>query len=186
MNLFVYWEYAERIYTYTENAQNKVNILTKFRCLYTENTRNESVRILRIRGMNLFVYWEYAEWICSYTENTRNESAYWEYAECTKSWISRRIRNKNRKYLKMFLRVCLAKSLKIKKSHASVPLSKLDPTVPKPFVIRTISLHKIFFPGYWNNEVIFMNYVFTIFFLFSVFCNFIRNIFVLIEGNYVI
>jgi hypothetical protein len=51
----------------TENARNKVNILTKFRCLYTENTRNESVshtenirnesvRILRIRGMNLFVY----------------------------------------------------------------------------------------------------------------------------------
>jgi hypothetical protein len=34
-----------------------------------------------------------------------------------------------------------------------------------------------------------MNYVFTIFFLFSVFLqldNFIRNIFVLIEGNYVI
>ncbi len=74
MNLFVYWEYAERIYMYTENAQNKLNIQTKFRCLYTENTRNESVRTLRIRGMNLFVYWEYVEWICSYTENTRNES----------------------------------------------------------------------------------------------------------------
>ncbi len=72
MNLFVYWEYAERIYTYTENAQNKVNIRTKFRCLYTENTRNESVCILRLRGMNLFVYWEYAERICTYTENTRN------------------------------------------------------------------------------------------------------------------
>ncbi len=48
----------------------------------TENTRIESVRVLRIRGMNLFIYWEYGmnlfiyweyvERICLYTENTRN------------------------------------------------------------------------------------------------------------------
>ncbi len=114
--LFVYWKYAEWI------------------CSYTENTRNESVRILRIRGMYLFVYWEYVERICThsenmqkevkiqtkfcclYTENTRNESVrilricgmnlyvYWEYAECMKSQISRRIQNKNRKYFRMFIR----------------------------------------------------------------------------------
>ncbi len=72
MNLFVYWEYAERICTYSENTRNELNIRSKFCCSYTENTRKESVRILRIRGMNLFVYWEYAEWICAYTENTRN------------------------------------------------------------------------------------------------------------------
>ncbi len=74
MNLFIYWEYTERICTYLENTRNEVNIRTKFCCSYTENTRNESVCILRIRGMNLFIYWEYAEWICSYDENTRNES----------------------------------------------------------------------------------------------------------------
>ncbi len=72
MNLFGYWEYAERIFMYSENTRNEANIGTKFGCSYTENTRNESVRILRIRRMNLFVYWEYAEWICTYTENTRN------------------------------------------------------------------------------------------------------------------
>jgi hypothetical protein len=116
MNLFVYWEYVEWICTYSENTRNDVNIRTKSSCSYTENTRNESVRILRIRGMKLFVYWEYAEWICTYTENTRNESVrilrirgmnlyvYWEYAECTKSRISRRIRNKNRKYFRIFIR----------------------------------------------------------------------------------
>ncbi len=94
MNLFVYWEYTERICTYSENTRNEVNIQTKFWCSFTENTRNESVRILRIWGMNLFVYWEYAEWIC----------IYWEYAECTKSRISRRIQNKNWKYFSMFIR----------------------------------------------------------------------------------
>jgi hypothetical protein len=78
MDLSVYWEYAERIRTYSENTQNEVNIRTKFCCSYTENTRNESVRILRIHGMNLYVYWE--------------------YAECTKSRITRRIQNKNWKY----------------------------------------------------------------------------------------
>jgi hypothetical protein len=65
MNLFVYWEYAERICTYSENMRNEVNIRTKFCCSYTENTWNVSVCILRIRWMNLFVYWEYSEWICS-------------------------------------------------------------------------------------------------------------------------
>ncbi len=73
MNLFVYWEYVERICTYSENTQNEVNIQTKFCCSYTENTRNESVRILRIRGMNLFVYWEYVERICTHSENMQNE-----------------------------------------------------------------------------------------------------------------
>ncbi len=53
--------------------------------------RNESVSILRIRGMNLFLYGEYAKRICSsteneinlrtkfhcsYIENTRNESLF--------------------------------------------------------------------------------------------------------------
>ncbi len=40
----------------TENMQNEVNLQMKFHCLYTENTQNESVGKLRIRGMNLFVY----------------------------------------------------------------------------------------------------------------------------------
>jgi hypothetical protein len=40
---------------------------------YSPNTRNESVRILRIHGINLLIYWEYTEWICTYSENTRNE-----------------------------------------------------------------------------------------------------------------
>jgi hypothetical protein len=95
MNLFVYWEYAKRICMYSENMRNEENIRTKFCrshnweyakwiCSYTENMQNESVRILRIRGMNLYIYWE--------------------YAECTKSWISRRIRNKNWKYFRMFIR----------------------------------------------------------------------------------
>jgi hypothetical protein len=56
MNLFLYWEYAERICTYSENTRNEVNIQTKFCCSYTENMRNESVHILRIREMNLFVH----------------------------------------------------------------------------------------------------------------------------------
>ncbi len=61
-------------------------------CTYTENTRNESVRILEIFRKNLyiyreyvergkssnkillFVYWEFAEWLCSYTENMWNWS----------------------------------------------------------------------------------------------------------------
>ncbi len=84
MNLFVYWEYTEWICTYSENTRNEVNIRTKSSCSCTENTRNESVCILRICGMNLCIYWE--------------------YAECTKSLISRRIRNKNRKYFRMFIR----------------------------------------------------------------------------------
>jgi hypothetical protein len=79
---------------------------------------NFAVHILRIRCENLFVlvYWEYAEWICSYTENTRNESVhilricgtdlyvYGEYTELTKSWISHRIWNQNRKKFRMFIR----------------------------------------------------------------------------------
>jgi hypothetical protein len=32
--------------------QNEINIQTKFRCLYTEHTRNKSVHILRIRRMH--------------------------------------------------------------------------------------------------------------------------------------
>ncbi len=106
MNLYVYWEYAEWICLYTENTRNEVNIRTKSSCSYNENTRNESVRILRIRGMNLYVYWE--------------------YAECTKSRISPRIRNKNRKYFRIFIRrldgFVWPDHLKQKKSHASVPL----------------------------------------------------------------
>ncbi len=35
-------------------------------------TRNETVCIMRIRGMNLFEYGEYTE--CSHTENMQNES----------------------------------------------------------------------------------------------------------------
>jgi hypothetical protein len=57
---------------YTENMQNEVNLRTKFHCAYTENTRNESVSILRISGMNLFVYCEDTEWIYTYTENKQN------------------------------------------------------------------------------------------------------------------
>jgi hypothetical protein len=41
---------------YVENMQSQVNLQIKFCCSYTENTRNESVCILRIHGMNLFVY----------------------------------------------------------------------------------------------------------------------------------
>jgi hypothetical protein len=41
--------------------------------VHSPNMRNESVRILIIRGMNLFIYSEYAERICMYMENTRNE-----------------------------------------------------------------------------------------------------------------
>jgi hypothetical protein len=69
---------------YTANMQNEVNIHTKFRCLYTENTWNESVCILRIRGIDQYVYLE--------------------YTECTKSRISGRIRNKNQKYFRMFIK----------------------------------------------------------------------------------
>jgi hypothetical protein len=64
MNLYVYWEYMEWIFLYLE--------YTEWIFTYTENTRNESVHILRIRGMNLYIYWEYAEWILSYTEHMRN------------------------------------------------------------------------------------------------------------------
>ncbi len=76
-------------------------------CLYTENKRNESVRILWIRGTDLYVHWE--------------------YAECIKSWISWRIRNQNWKYFWPFIRsldgfVWPKKSLNPKKSLASVPL----------------------------------------------------------------
>jgi hypothetical protein len=56
MNLYLYWEYSEWI------------------CSCPENTRNESLPILRILGMNLFLSWEYAEWMCIYSENMRNES----------------------------------------------------------------------------------------------------------------
>ncbi len=101
MNLFIYWEYAEWICSYTEN-------------LYVFGEYVEWGKYSN--SILLFVYWEDAEWICSYTENTQNESVriliirgmnlyvYWEYAECTKSRISRRIRNKNRKYFRMFIR----------------------------------------------------------------------------------
>jgi hypothetical protein len=91
MNLFVYWDYAEKICMYMENMVNEVNLPMKFHhsytentwkliCLYAENMRNESVHILRICGMNLYVYQE--------------------YAECTKSQISRQIRNQNQKYFR--------------------------------------------------------------------------------------
>ncbi len=77
MNLYIYCEYAEWICSYTENKQkeicmytvtmrNEVNLWMKFHWSFTENTRNESVLILKICGMNLFVYWEYAERICTY------------------------------------------------------------------------------------------------------------------------
>jgi hypothetical protein len=38
----------------------------------TKNTLNESVCLLRIRGMNLLVCCKSAEQICTYTENTPN------------------------------------------------------------------------------------------------------------------
>jgi hypothetical protein len=61
MNLFLYWEYTEWIFTYTENTRNEVNLrifamrnrwLREWTCLYTG---------------------EYAEWICPYTKNMQNE-----------------------------------------------------------------------------------------------------------------
>ncbi len=61
MNLHVYWEYKERICTYMENTRIEVNLQTKFPCSHTENIRNESVCILKIR-----------ERICMYTVNMRN------------------------------------------------------------------------------------------------------------------
>jgi hypothetical protein len=94
MNLFVYWEYMEWI------------------CLYTENTQNESVRILRIRGMNLFVYWEYAEQICTYTENTRNARKV-EYLSEFETKIENILRCLSGAYSRW---VRSPKSLKIKKS----------------------------------------------------------------------
>jgi hypothetical protein len=81
-------------------------------CTYTENTRNESVPVLRIRGMNLYQYWEYSEWICSCPENTRNECVYilricgmnlfvyWENVE----WICTYMENTLRKMSYIFKR----------------------------------------------------------------------------------
>ncbi len=43
------------------NIQNYLGAFSEYAewiCTYTENTRNESVRILRIHGKNLYVFWE--------------------------------------------------------------------------------------------------------------------------------
>ncbi len=66
MNLYVYSEYPERICMYMENTWNEINIWTKFCCSYSKNTRNESVRKLRIRRTDLYLYWEYAEYKFEY------------------------------------------------------------------------------------------------------------------------
>ncbi len=72
MDLFVHWEHAECICTYTEHTRKKVNLWMEFCYVYVLKTQNESVGILRICRMNLFVYWEYVERICVCSENTWN------------------------------------------------------------------------------------------------------------------
>ncbi len=52
MNLYLYWEYAEWISTYSENIQNETNLRTDL-----------AVRVRRTHKMNLSVYWEYADQI---------------------------------------------------------------------------------------------------------------------------
>jgi hypothetical protein len=77
--------------------------------------------------MNLFLYWEYTEWICAYTENT------WNGSVCIlrirrmhkKSNILRNSKPKSKIFLDVYQEprwVRLAKSLKTKISHASIPL----------------------------------------------------------------
>jgi hypothetical protein len=88
MNLYIYWENAEWICSYTEKrictyreyvecgiSLNKILLFVYWEyyeewfCSYTENTQNESVRILRIRGTDLYVYWEYAKaWKVKYLD----------------------------------------------------------------------------------------------------------------------
>ncbi len=95
MNLCVYWKYAEWMCTNMEQRvirsifQRNVAVcicwIRRWIWSYAENTRNESVRILRIHGTNLFVYWE--------------------YAECMKGQISLQMKNKNRQYFRTFFRL---------------------------------------------------------------------------------
>ncbi len=76
-------------------TQNEVNLRTKFRCSYAENTQIDSVRILRIHGTELYIYWEYVERICKITENMRNEQ---------KVKYLGKLKNKNCKYIKTVIR----------------------------------------------------------------------------------
>ncbi len=102
-------------------------------CLFTETTRNESVLILRIRGMNQYIFWEYTEWDksknrfgCACLQNKQNEFVrilrirgmnlflYWKFAEQIRMsteilrmheiWISQQIWIQKWKYLRMFIR----------------------------------------------------------------------------------
>jgi hypothetical protein len=91
INLYVYWEHMDWIYTYTENTRNEVSLQTEFCGAYLLNMHNGSTVLLRIQGMNLCVYWEYT-----------NESVrmYKEYAEIIKV----NYQNQNWKYFRTVIR----------------------------------------------------------------------------------
>jgi hypothetical protein len=143
------------------NIQNYLGAFSKYAewiCTYTENTRNESFHILRIRRKNLYVFGEYAEWgniqtkfCCTYTDNTRNESVrilricgmnlfvYWEYAECICTYTENTRNARKIEYLGKF--ETKIKNMFIRSLDGFVWPNHLKPKISCKSTFNELSLH---------------------------------------------